>query len=141
MVCHSEGTATGLRALKLAGWPRIEEMHLICGAADSDFHANGLNVALLSGRIGKVFVYVAGQDKAMKLENSYPGAICFGLQTGGQPLGLEGPTNQSSLVDRDVKLIKWKTYGHSTCFLPSHFDSTMREIVRSAPDVYDAVTK
>lgn len=128
MACHSEGTATGLRALKKAGWPRIEELHLICGACDSDFHANGLNFAILSGRIGKVIVYVAGRDRAMKLENNYVGALCFGLQTGGQPLGLRGPTEVSPIVAGNVVVKVWKNYDHSTCFLPSHFDSTMLEI-------------
>jgi hypothetical protein len=131
MVCHSEGAATGLRALKIAGWPRVEELHLICGACDSDFHANGLNAAILAGRIGKVFVYVAGRDAAMRLENTYFGSLCFGLQTAGQPLGLAGPTNVSPIVAGNVEVKQWKNYGHSTCWTRYNFDSTMREIIRT----------
>lgn len=125
LVMHSEGTATGLRALKLAGWPRIEELHLICGAADSDFEANGLNAAFANERVGKGFVYVAGQDKALKLEDTYVGSVAFGLQTAGQPLGLKGPTNESPLSEVDTQIIHWPDYGHSTCWQPENFDRTM----------------
>ncbi len=129
MACHSEGTATGLRALDIAGWPRIEELHLICGAADSDFDANGLNDAIARNRIGKVIVYVAGRDDAMKLEDTYVGSLCFGLQTAGQPLGLKGPTNMRPDVARSVTVKAWKNYGHSTCWTRAYFDWTMGEIV------------
>lgn len=126
MVCHSEGTATALRALRHAGWPHIAELHLVNGAADSDCDATGLNIALTRGRIGHVFVYVAGRDRALRLEDSYPGSVCFGLQTWGQPLGLKGPTNLWPSVAHLVTVTRWAEYGHSTCWNPKHFAATMR---------------
>lgn len=129
IVAHSEGTATTLLALKLAGWPRIEELHVICGACDADCWANGLNHALSSGRIGKVFIYVAGRDGAMKLEDTYIGSLCFGLQTGGQPMGLKGPENLIPAAERHTEVIHWKTFGHSDCFLPINFNNTLRQVL------------
>ena len=60
LVGHSEGSVLILDALRLAGWPRVEQLHLICGACDNDFERNGINWALRSGSIGKVHVYLAG---------------------------------------------------------------------------------
>lgn len=128
MVAHSEGTATALRALRLAEWPEIAELHLLCGAADSDCEANGLNNALYGGSIGRVFVYVAGRDLAMKIEDTYLGSLCFGLQTAGQPLGLAGPTNIFPPIDNRITHRGWPHYGHSTCWEPEHFGVTMRLI-------------
>lgn len=130
LVAHSEGTATGLLAWKKAGYPFIDELHLICGAANSDCQRNGINHAVQLGRVRKIIAYVAGRDDAMRLEDTYVGSACFGLQCGGTPLGLKGPENQTSAAKSLTTVKLWRNYGHSTCFLPSHFDSTMREIVQ-----------
>lgn len=132
IIAHSEGTATVLLALKLAGWPAIEELHLVCGAADADFNANGLNMALASGKIGRVHVYVAGQDAAMRLEDTYAGSLCFGLQTGGQPLGLKGPENASPTAWARTRVHHWHAYGHSTCWRPRKFNETMEQLTASS---------
>jgi hypothetical protein len=128
MVCHSEGTATALRALDIAGWPAIDEMHLLCGACDSNFIKNGLHRAILENRIRKVFVYFADRDAAMKLEDTYLGSLCFGLQTAGTPLGLKGPVN-NFYWNGYVQVNHWPHYGHSTCWDSKHFEKTMQQIV------------
>lgn len=130
LVCHSEGTATGLRALKMRGCPSVAVVHLICGAADSDFSANGLNRELaVEDSVGKAIVYIAGKDKAMKLEDSCIGSLFFGLQTAGQPLGLNGPTNVSAAAAARVEVIRWPDSGHSACWEPHNFEYTMRQIL------------
>lgn len=128
-VCHSEGTATFLAALKLCGYPPIDELHLVCGACNSDYQENGLNIAIAMNRVEKVTVYIAEKDRAMRLENSYVGAVLFGLQTGGQPMGLSGPTNMTPEAARRTTIKRWRTYGHSDCWLQRNFHKTMQEIV------------
>jgi pimeloyl-ACP methyl ester carboxylesterase len=131
LVAHSEGTATALAAMRMPGCPKIAELHLVCGACDADFEANGLNAALQAGRVVQVLVYVAGQDDAMKLENTYLGSLCFGLQTAGQPLGLKGARNANPAFAAHVKHIDWPHYGHSTCWEPHYFKRTMGQILNA----------
>jgi len=126
LVAHSEGVATALRALRLGGLPRITELHLLCGAADADCRANGLNYALTHDHVGRAFIYVAGLDQAMLLENTYLGSLFFGLQTAGQPIGLNGPTNIFPPIDKKIIHRGWPHYGHSTCWEPKHFEATLR---------------
>lgn len=128
LVAHSEGTATGLLALKLAHYPPVEEIHLVCGACNADYGRNGLNHAVALNRAKKIFIYIAGKDKAMKLEDTYLGSLCFGLQCGGTPMGLRGPENMTPEAARRTTIRKWPTFGHSDCFTPFHFDDTMLEI-------------
>jgi len=129
LVAHSEGTATGLLAWKLAGYPLIDEVHLIAGACNSDCDRNGINHAVKHARINKLYSYVAGRDMAMRLEDTYVGSLCFGLQCGGTPMGLDGPKNMTPETSRVMTVKRWPRYGHSDCFLPHNFDSTMLEII------------
>ena len=137
LVCHSEGTATGLEAMRLAGWPKIETVHLICGACDSNFERNGLNYALRTGKIGKVFCYRADDDGAMKLEDTVLGLAMFGISWNDLPLGLSGPVNVGAGL-MGVKVLEhhWPDYGHSTCFEPSHFIDTMELVMENSLPAY-----
>ena len=99
------------------GWPRIEELHLISGACESDFNKNGLNENALS--IGKLSVYVAGKDKAMKLADSF-----FGRLLGYGALGKVGPKNMS----RVVNVIEKPSFGHSSWFSGENINDTMKLI-------------
>lgn len=128
VVAHSEGTATDCLALQYARWPKIKTLHLVCGACDSDYQRLGLNAALALGRIQRVFVYIGGRDKAMKLEDTWVGSLCFGLQTAHTPMGLNGPVNQTPTAKERTTIIKWDDYGHSTCWDGNHFERTMKQI-------------
>lgn len=128
-VAHSEGTATWLLAWRLAGHPPVDELHLICGACNSDCDLNGINRAVKLGRVRKLVSYVAERDGAMKLEDTYIGSACFGLQCGGTPMGLKGPENMTPETQRLMTVKRWKRFGHSDCFLRHNFDSTMSEVV------------
>jgi hypothetical protein len=136
IVAHSEGTATVLDALRLGNWPRIEALHLVSGACDADFNRNGLNEALNRSCIGRVFIYVAEQDWAMKVEDTLAGKWLFGIRTKDQPLGLGGARNVASgfenqiLASSDkVVTLRKRYYGHSTWFEPHNMDETMRRFV------------
>jgi len=122
---HSEGTATVLESLRLACWPKIKALHLVSGACDGDFERNGLNHALEHGRISEVFVYVAGKDAAMKLEDTIIGHWCFGIRMKDKPLGLTGPINMREHLMSQVIEIYEPTFGHSDWFTRSNFNKTM----------------
>lgn len=128
LVAHSEGAATGLLAMELAGYPVIDELHLICGACNSDCYRNGINSAVIMNRLKKICVYVAGKDRAMRLEDTYIGSACFGLQCGGTPMGLKGPNNAVGQTKERLSIVHWPEYGHSDCWLTKNFNSTMRLI-------------
>jgi hypothetical protein len=131
LVAHSEGTATSLLALQIADSIIIDELHLICGACNSDCGENGLNLAVAMDRVKHISIYVAGKDSAMKLEDTYIGSACFGLQCGGTPMGLNGPENVTQETTQRTNLIRWSDYGHSDCWLPENFEATMRRITRA----------
>lgn len=122
IVCvgHSNGAAVILDGLKKLGWPRIEALHLVCGACEADFNKNGLNAALGAGWIGRVCVYVAKQDVALRLAHSIPGKL-LGYGT----LGLHGPVNLAHDVEQLVGEIEWLHYGHSDCWDVWNFRKTM----------------
>lgn len=130
--CHSEGTATWLKAQRLAGWPRVEALHLICGACNADFEKNGLNWALRIGAVGKVHVYIAGKDEAMWAENTWLGKLLFDLPRRSRPLGLVGPQKVDENVSDRVVVHQnrpWSGYGHSDCWSKANFESTMRQLI------------
>jgi pimeloyl-ACP methyl ester carboxylesterase len=133
IVAHSEGTVVALDAMRLAGWPRVEQVHLICGACDSDFERTGLNRALRAGQVGRVTCYNAGRDWAMCFENLILGRALFGISGGSWPLGLVGPRNVSSFLlpcrVTEVTDPPWRHYGHSECFDGENFERTMRQIL------------
>jgi pimeloyl-ACP methyl ester carboxylesterase len=131
LVAHSEGTATAIQAMRLAGWPRIESVHLVCGACDSNFERNGLNYALVTNKIGKVFCYTAEKDFAMRLEDTMLGLLMFGISWNDCPLGMSGPKNVRPrfLDEGRVTEKHWPAYGHSDCWLSDNFESTMRQFI------------
>lgn len=133
IIAHSEGAVVALDALRLAGWPRVEALHIICGACDSDFQRTGLNMALHIGAVGKVVCYTAGRDWVMRWENLILGRLLFGISARTWPLGLVGPRNVSNelLPCRVTEITDppWRNYGHSDCFSKDNFERTMRQIL------------
>ncbi len=126
IVGHSNGCAVALEGLRLAGWPRIESLHLVSGACEADFNRNGLNVALVAGRIGKAYVYCAGKDMALRLARQ-PLAKILGYGTMGLgPKNINpvlGPGRVTTIDDGP-----WKAYGHSSMWADTEFDTTARMV-------------
>lgn len=123
IVCvgHSNGAAVILDGLRAAHWPRVEAVHLVCGACQADFWRNGINFGLRADRIGRAFVYCAAQDWALRLAHSLPARL-LGYGT----LGLHGAQNVDQAIRNRVEEYWWADYGHSTCWLPDHFENTMK---------------
>lgn len=139
--CHGWGHSNGTRVV-LDGWaatgpdvrtrPRLTTVHLLCGACDADCDANGINAGLLAGTLGDVFIYVADQDEAMRIEDTLPGKALFQLPFGHRPLGLAGPENVNPAVGERVHVIHWPAYGHSTCWDADHFSGTVTQVMSLA---------
>lgn len=130
LVGHSNGTRVLLEGLRLANWPAIKNVHLVCGACDCNFERLGLNNALYTGKIEKAFVYRGAKDWAMKIENTMPGKFIFNIPD--RPLGLSGPTNVRQSLKEVVVETVWPDYGHSDCWLPANFEKTMQCFLPSA---------
>jgi hypothetical protein len=123
IVCvgHSNGAAVIIDGLRAAGWPEVTALHLVCGACEADFWKNGLGVQIYRGSIGRVCVYCAEQDWALRLAHTIPAKL-LGYGT----LGLHGAQNLSPGIKDKVGELWWPNYGHSSCWLPDNFDRTMR---------------
>lgn len=124
LIGHSNGCDVILDALALRGWPRVEELHLVCGACEADFEKNGLNRALASRSLGRVFIYVAEKDLALGAARSVLGQF-FGFGT----LGLKGPQNVAAGVAGRVGTVEWRGLGHSDCWSDQHFNRTMNHFL------------
>lgn len=126
LIGHSNGCDVILDALKLRGWPRVEELHLVCAACEADFNKNGLNEAILSRCVGRVFVYIAEKDQALRWARTLPGKL-FGFGT----LGLSGPVNEAPETNDRVAQLEWPNLGHSDCWSDKLFERTMRHFLHA----------
>jgi len=116
---HSNGCDVILDALRAASWPRLQALHLVSGACDADFDRNGLNVAMGGGRIGRVSVWVAGKDGALKLANTSIGRL-LGYGPDG-PLGMMGPLHALE----PVAIVREPAFGHSDWWAPENLDESL----------------
>ena len=111
---------------------RIEELHLIAAASECDFKKNGFNKALLTQKVGKIFVYFSHEDKVLeKAKSVYPYLSWMGLGYGY--LGLDGAKNVDPSISDRVIAVERKL-NHSSWFSPSNFEKTMRSIVGASND-------
>lgn len=143
---HAIGHSNGTRVV-LDGWkacdpiasrrPKLTTVHLLCGACDADCDANGINAGILGGTLGDVFIYVAKDDMAMRVEDTIVGKTLFDLPEGHVPLGLAGPRNLNPLAASQVHVIEWPDFGHSTCWDEGHFNDTVTQIITLA-EMYSA---
>ena len=126
LVGHSNGAAVILQMMAAnTNWPRIQNLHLVCGACEADFNINGLNQLMTQGKVQSVFVYVAEADLALRLAHSWPAKMLgYGV------MGLHGPQNVLDSVKRDVGLLSWPHFGHSDCWQDRNFDRTMQHFIR-----------
>lgn len=126
LVGHSNGAAVILDCFDYP-CPQIHSLHLVCGACESSFHANGLNDRLQKDDIGQIAVYVAGKDMMLALAHSWAGRFLgYGI------LGLHGPKHVSPMIADRVRTITWPAFGHSDCWSDDYLDETLENFLPSA---------
>jgi hypothetical protein len=128
-IAHSEGTVVALDALRSLYWPKVGNLHLVCGACDNDFERLGMNYAIRQDMFDSVHVWIAGQDSAMHFENLAIGRMLFQVK---MPLGLKGPVNIDPIARSMVRIhyeMPWFNYGHSDCWLPENMAATVDGIL------------
>jgi pimeloyl-ACP methyl ester carboxylesterase len=131
IIAHSNGTRIVLETLANLKWPRIEALNLVCAAADGNMERNGANQALRDNKLGAFRVFIAGEDSALRFEDMFLNRLLFGVRLKDQPLGLSGPQDPDSEMLKNGRISErwWPTFGHSTCWQPKNFQSTMHEIL------------
>lgn len=122
VVVHSNGANAILRALNKTPELVINKLTIISGACPADFEKNGLNDLLLKGQIGRVQIFTAGKDLALKFAR-------LGRILGFGQLGLTGPKNVVPGLSYRVKTIHQPEFGHSTWFKADNITLTFAEIV------------
>lgn len=130
---HSNGDAIITEALAQMDWPEINELHLVSGAGPADFEKCGFNYALKEGMIKEIFVYVAGNDRALRTAAWTLGWLRPGRWIGYGTLGLKGAQNVDPAVKDRVSQIIEPTFGHSTWWAPANFDRMMRCVTHLGP--------
>ena len=129
LVGHSNGARVVLDGMRLAGWPKVASVNLVCGACDSDWERNGLNTAMRRGCVGAVHCYRADNDMAMQVEDTAIGLMLFGIGWNDMPLGLSGPRNVDPALSGRVTEHHWPDYGHSTCWTKGELSQTIGQIL------------
>jgi pimeloyl-ACP methyl ester carboxylesterase len=127
LVGHSNGADIVCRILQEHPEIEVAEAHLFAAAADADFNKNGLNMALLTGRLGWAYLYGSHRDPALRLAQ-YSEVLGF-LGLGYGALGRTGPTHLDERITHRV-LQTWRDdFDHSTWFSPAQFAATMDLVV------------
>jgi hypothetical protein len=121
LVCHSNGSAVVLGALRYLDWPVVESLHIFSGVSERDFRKNGMRQAQDSGMLKSTYVYIGGRDVALRLAATWIGWVFrYGR------LGLDGPIGH----DPDkTTIIRRDDWGHSDWFADINFAWTMRHIL------------
>lgn len=132
LVGHSNGCDIILRILKLLDNNQIiKEIHLVSPACCSDFEKNGILDYIRLEKVGKVKVYIAGSDKAMKVATLSSKLFGF-IGLGYGDMGGMNPNHLRTIIGQR-NVIYEKDYGHSTWFMEDNgnFDSFMGKVTTS----------
>jgi hypothetical protein len=127
-ISHSNGCGVLCDALRKIT-RRIEVAHLFGAATWPSFSRNGLNWALQSGALGKVFVHFSPDDAVLWLPALASRVLTLGLRGYGD-LGRVGPQHvAASVASRVIPDERWG-YGHSDWLgSPLSLDETLSDIV------------
>lgn len=128
IVAHSWGNNVALLALAKYYMGPVGHFHMIAAAAEPNFHRNGLNAMLKSGRLGGVTLYRGGRDSALDrwatlsetaakpLEWLTLGKFTVGYRrAGSMQLKEEDYAIEPSVRPR-VRFVDRPTFEHSTWF-------------------------
>ena len=129
LVGHSNGADIICRLLA-ENLLKVSQVHLISAAAEADFDKNGLNVALYSEKVGKVFLYGSHNDHALQAAQATQWLAPLGLGYGS--LGRTGPLNVAEGVAARVVQTWRDDFDHGSWFLPANFAATMTAILEAS---------
>lgn len=126
LVGHSNGCDIIERYIRKSN-RRIEELHLIAGASESDFRKNGYNDALLKNKVGKIFVYWSKQDAALK-QAKWSTKLFGWMGLGYGYIGLIGAKYVSPLIKDRVIEMEFNL-DHQDYFSETQLDDTLRRVI------------
>lgn len=129
LVGHSNGCEIICQALRTSDI-KAKEVHLVAAATSRDFNKNGLNEALESDRVGKLFLYGSTNDSALKKAKAFGWLGYIGLGYGW--LGLDGPEHVSNILTGRLEMHWRDGYDHSTWWKSENFDKTMELITHTS---------
>lgn len=128
LIGHSNG-ADIIQKYINSSYRRIEQIHLVAGACESDFRRSGLNKALITGRLGEVHVYFSKNDNILRgRKESFFNAACRKIGLGYGWLGYSGPKYVDALVESRVIRHEWEC-GHSEYFDKDNLPKLMQQII------------
>lgn len=111
-VGHSNGCDVIRRALAYVTRP-VQAVHLFAGAAPADCNKNGINAAILSGKVGHVHVYGSEDDWVLKRPAKWTRWLTLGFAGYGD-IGYAKPQNVDPRCQSRIT-IDWRPgYGHSS---------------------------
>lgn len=124
ITAHSNGASVVLDALKQENWPQIQQLDLISPASKTDMAYIGPR---LGREVKKLRIWIAKQDKALKLAKSPIGKLL-----GYGSLGLDGIKGiPEDIKNKYIEEIIQENYEHSDWFKDENFDKTMQIIINS----------
>lgn len=121
---HSNGCDVICRALKYLRHGSVEAIQLIAAAAEPDFGVNGLNDALLHGRVSRVVLCCSPDDRALwaaRLTHPFLNLVANGYGC----LGFCGPMNVDDHIEHRVSTHWRPGFDHGTYLTAEHLLSTM----------------
>lgn len=123
LVGHSNGCDLIARAVRLTSAP-IASIHLIAGAVDRDFAANGLGERLARGQIGGVYCLCSRGDLILGRLARASRLLTLGLLGYGD-LGCRGPISHAF---PRVFTVWRSSLGHSDWFNATEFERTLATV-------------
>lgn len=121
-VGHSNGCELFSKVVKKTK-AKFVAAHLFAPAMESDFDENGLNYALLSGKVQQVYLYCSKKDQVLKNYASKTSFLKF-IGLGYGTLGYTGHKNVLPQVQHRVSELWKKDYDHSTWFSENNIKET-----------------
>lgn len=120
---HSNGCDVICRALKYVDG-HVAGIQLMAAACESSFVENGLNNALVNGRIGKVLLCCSPDDRALWLARMSHSVFNL-VGNGYGSLGFTGPLNVQDEIEHRVTTHWFPGYDHGDYVSPANLRRTM----------------
>lgn len=123
-VGHSDGCEMGRRVF-LAGPAIWGAAHFFAPACDADFQRNGLNGALMDGKVGKLTVHASSADAVLGILARYTAWLPF-IAYG--TLGCDGPNNVAAEAASRLSVDMRHDLGHGDWFNDANWNATFQAI-------------